>query len=678
MTRRKPIIAGLIAVACLAGVISINPGCHKPAPKPRSSEQSGSRPGQSAHRDELFDIAIDTLNRLEEFDGMEMLQQSVNRLDRWVAQQPPPDDWKPDPFVTQLGEDLSLYAAEVREGASELAKLAEIDDPAAANSQLEKVSRHFEELSRHSNNLAETSHAARFPQLAGQMDYLSEQLKALASAAEGETPQEALEKVKTYIGQDTSGFERLALRLEEFVRQIDVEDLAFPPSAGIALREAVWFRNVSRWVAGDDRGDPLRSAIRLFDWTVRNVQLEDDPSSRDGGGSGAVPQYAWETLLFGHGLVRDRVWTFMLLARQQKLDAALLAMVDPEDPDRRRLKPLGIGVPVEGEIYVFDPRLGVPIPGPDGVRLDDGELTIHPATLSQLAADDSLSRQMDLDAEHPCDLRSSDFQKVVVLMETSPSYLTKRMKLVGSRLSGEDRLVLTAAPEEQAAIFKSCPQVVEVCRWETPYQAILQSIEFGQERARWQSAQLMPFFPGPNVTSPLWKGRMYHFNGVFSGEPNAVILYQSARRSQRELDAVKHRLNQMSQLQGADPNAVRMASEAVRLLEIAKMNSGYWLGLIHAHQGNNLAAIDYFQKRTIVAFPGGTWTHGAIYNLARTFEAEKRFSDAIDLYRGDETSPSYAGNLLRAIWLEKLTKPEGETAPAQNADAEARKTEKTP
>ena len=662
----------------MAVAISVNVGCHKPAPKPRSSGQSSARPSQTAHQDELYEIAIDTLNRLEEFEGMEMLQQSVNRLDRWVAQQPPPDDWKPDPFIVRLREDLSSFTAEVRESASELAKLAEIDEPAAAESQLGKVAEHFKELSQRSNDLAKTSHIFRFSQLAELMDDQAKQLKTLAPSADGDVSQQALQAVKAYIGQDMSGFERLALRLDEFARQIDVEDLAFPPSDAGDLREAVWFRNVSLWATGDDRGNPLSSAIRLFDWTVRNIQLGDEPSSQDGERPESVLQRPWETLLFGHGLSHDRAWTFILLARQQRLDAALLATIDPEDPDKRRLKPLGIGVLVDGEVYVFDPKLGVPIPGPDGIRLDGGELTIHPATLSQLAADDSLLRQMDLDAEHPYGLRSSDFQKVIVLMEASPGYLTKRMRLVESRLSGDDRLVLTTAPEEQAASFKSCPQVVEVRRWDVPYTTILQTIELGQERLRWQSSQLTPFFPGLNVASPLWKGRVYHFKGVFSGDPNAIVLYQAARRSQRELDAVQHRLDQMSKIEGADPNALRTASDAVGLLQRVKMNAGYWLGLIHAHKGNNDSAIDYFQKRTVMAFPGGPWTHGAMYNLARALEAEKRFPEAIELYRLDVTSPCHAGSLLRSVWLEKLTGAEGETTPAEDADAKTKKTDKSP
>jgi hypothetical protein len=527
--------------------------------------------------------------------------------------------------------------------------------------------------------LAQATHLGQFLQVAEKMDGVAEELQTLASPAAGETPQETLEKTKAYAQMEMPGLQFLALGLDEFSRRIDVENLAFSPSASESLREAVWFRNVSRWVVGKDRGDSLREAVLLFDWTVRNIQLDNEPSSRGGEMPIVVLQRAWETLLFGHGSVLDRVWTFMLLARQRGLDAAVLAAVDREDPEKRRLKLLGIGVPVDGEVYVFDPGLGVPIPGPDGVRLDEGELTISPATLSQLAADDSLLKQMDLDAEHAYGFRSSDFQKVVVLMETSPSYLSKRMKLVESRLSGEDRLVLTAAPEEQAASFQACPQVVQVRHWEMPYEVIVQTIELGGIRTDWQTSQLLPFFYlGPNVTSPLYKGRMYHFKGVFSGEPNAVLLYQAARPSQRELDALRHQLAQMKQLAGAAADAGRALPDAVRILERAKTSAGYWLGLIHAYQGDNRSAIDYFQKRTIVAYPGGPWTHGAVYNLARAYEAEKRFSQAIELYRLDGSSTGFAGNLLRAKWLEKLTQPEGEAVPAEEGDDGTKKTEKTP
>jgi Tetratricopeptide repeat len=220
--------------------------------------------------------------------------------------------------------------------------------------------------------------------------------------------------------------------------------------------------------------------------------------------------------------------------------------------------------------------------------------------------------------------------------------------------------------------------VVEVRRWEIPYQTILQAIEFGPQRSEWQLVQMLPFSRGPNETSPLWKGRMYHFKGVFSGEPNAIIFYQGARLSRRELDAVQNQSNQRSRLEGAGPNDARMGSEAVRLLRIAKMDAGYWLGLIHAHQGNNDAAIDYFQRRTIGAFRGGPWTPGAIYNLGRAFEAEKRFSDAIKVYRLDRSSPCHLGNQIRAKWLERLAKPEGETTTAEEGDAETPKTEVTP
>ncbi len=75
-----------------------------------------------------------------------------------------------------------------------------------------------------------------------------------------------------------------------------------------------------------------------------------------------------ETLLLGIGTPTDRAWIFILLCRQVGLDAALLAIPDPEN--REILRPKWVGVLSDGEVYLFEPTLGIPLPGPDGWKLD--------------------------------------------------------------------------------------------------------------------------------------------------------------------------------------------------------------------------------------------------------------------------------------------------------------------
>ena len=108
-----------------------------------------------------------------------------------------------------------------------------------------------------------------------------------------------------------------------FVKLPMVENIGqahFTAYDGYMLMEAVWLRDASRskW-AGGGTADELHVARSLFDWTVRNIQTDDDRPGR-------VPQVPWETLFLGHGTSLERAWTYILLLRQRGIDAALLAL----------------------------------------------------------------------------------------------------------------------------------------------------------------------------------------------------------------------------------------------------------------------------------------------------------------------------------------------------------------
>ena len=68
---------------------------------------------------------------------------------------------------------------------------------------------------------------------------------------------------------------------------------------GYALQEAVLMRNTALWARGGATGPGLGTSQSLFDWTVRNIQIE--PITADW-----MPQFSWETLLFGRGTAEDR------------------------------------------------------------------------------------------------------------------------------------------------------------------------------------------------------------------------------------------------------------------------------------------------------------------------------------------------------------------------------------
>ena len=438
------------------------------------------------------------------------------------------------------------------------------------------------------------------------------------------------------------------------------------------LFDAFWIRDVAAWACGSQPDDPTR-ARRLFDWTVRNVQLEPQLVI-DGKPQGHLPQLPWETLLTGQGAPIDRAWLFLLLARQAGLDAALLGV--PDAAHHGAVIPWTIGVRIEQEVYLFDPTLGLPIPAPDGIKVaSGGPLEIRPATLSQLVAQDALLHKLDAGEKHPYPVQKSQLSQVVVLVEAAPTAVSKRMKLVQSRLAGQQKAVVAVAPSQQLARWKNLPHVHAVQLWSFPFDT-WQSLEHLTETMmRLKTVPLLPFQTRMPIhagrvdgeeksvlVNALWKGRLLHLRGLFSGESSATFFYQATRPPNEELDeAVPQMAEQFfHSALAADPQrsteelkaaAKQQAERQIVLLVVAKHDASYWLGLILFEKGNYAGAIDYFGRRTLAALPNSPWRYGASYNLARSYEASGDYRKAIELYRANAKQFGDTGQLLRATWL---------------------------
>lgn len=548
--------------------------------------------------------------------------------------------------------------------------------------------------------------AAYCRQLASGLDALAAKLKAPPPPGKSEAPARLAVDLPTL----TSAFLDLSGRLEMLATQMSyfagLGELKFPRGDTASLQEAVVAHDVSRWARGEE-ADDLSRAKALFDWTIRNIQLERQQVEIEGKSAVHVMQTPWETLFLGRGTTIERAWVFVLLARQQGLEAAILAIEDAS-AGAGRLRLWAIGVLSEGSIYVFDPHLGLPLPGPKGVRLDEsGQLDIRPATLAQLAADDSLLRQLDLGTDHPYPVKASDLKKVVVRVDITPWWLSRRMHLVESRLAGDDRMVLFMSPEHSAGRWKACKGVTEVQPWAVAFDTLFQRTLLGPDMVRWQLGMMAPFMarlathaPTPQQTAddrsapmfwemnpdaaaqqtrarrssddshdehasptPLKAGRALHLRGQFLGQPSATGYYQAARLSDRQLA-------ELAEVQGA---------EQATVFRLAKQYATYWLGLIAFEQRNYASARDYLLTRTLEAASHGPWTAGAKYNLGRVYEAEKQYAKAIQQYRGNTEAVDSFGNRLRARWLESLAKPSDlEKTPASGSGKSKDSASETP
>ncbi len=399
------------------------------------------------------------------------------------------------------------------------------------------------------------------------------------------------------------------------------------------IQEAIWLRDISHWAHGEGFDDVSR-ATALFDWTVRNLQLE--------AGDNAIPRRPWQALLHGRGTAEQRAWVFARLARQQGLDVVILSIpttAPADDKAEEKSLPAKFWVPAllsEGQLYLFDTRLGLPIPGPDGKGV---------ATLEQVRKDDSLLRKLDLDGEKYPET-SETLKNVEIDLIADPFTLSRRASQLEASLSGDDRLILATQPSQLAERLKSIPGVSSIRLWNFPLQTIAEQLSLGKSARHRDALQFEPFAMRPG----LWKGRTRHFQGRHE-EALGDNLDRKPKDNRKTSDgylskSVRPTMNEIVSSGSEDKQRVDVLS---------KLSAGYWVGLMAFDDGKYSVAQSWLSRPELTV-PGSPWAFGAAYNLARALEAQGKFEDAAKLLEADK-SPQQHGNKLRAAILRAKPKP---------------------
>ncbi len=465
-------------------------------------------------------------------------------------------------------------------------------------------------------------------------------------------------------------------------REITLDDVLY-------LREASWMQSISQWVSEwedpienndwldaleQSRGEPhaheVGLTMHLFDWTVQNVQLNpllDFPKS-EGAPPGIDPVYwplyqaqpgpgyrtwPWQTLLFGRGDAWQRARVFAGLARQQEIDVVVLAVAASDPSDRPR--PWLTAALIDDELYLFDPQLGLPIPGSETGSI---------ATLDQVRQNPALLRNLDVrfpDRALVYPIQAEELDRLVVLLDAGPEAFSYRMHRIESQPTSSPPLVLAIQPQRLISRLAES-DLQQVRLWETPLETwiyrntVTRRAEEDPELMRYLLLEEWIF----ENDMPLARGRQLHLRGRFDqedGRDGAKAQYLRARipdakiaqigrspQIREELGIVRGRQNDLQwevYLQSTEQILIR-----------AKQNASLWLGLIHFATGRHEDARDWFQIRCLDAHETGPWTPLARYNLARLYEQSNDLVTARDLYLlTPKDSPQEHGNLLRARFL---------------------------
>lgn len=411
----------------------------------------------------------------------------------------------------------------------------------------------------------------------------------------------------------------------EATSEKNLRDGTFAEWEGRLLEQAVWCRDIAQWARGDALSD-LDAVTSLFDWTVRNVQL--DPSG-DGPTNISHP---WQALVYGHGTAEHRAWVFAELCRQQGIDAVVLQSAARADG---KPAPLLVGALVDGQLYLFDPQLGLPIPG----------AATAVATLAEAAENDALLRALDVSADQAYPLTAAQLDNVDALIVASPLQLARRSARLEAALEGEEFVKLAADADALGEQLAKQPHIGAVKLWERPFQAVADEFSLKASVRQQAAAEFEPFAQRPL----LWKARVLHFQGnkdVRAEERNDPL----ARPRSGHQDAPK--LYQDRTVRPSDDVLATLDATKREVYEAAKAASSYWLGLLIYDRGEYEVATSWLGGRTLDRNPEGKWAPGARYNLARAYEKLGRTDEAVKLLEASPASdPQRFGNLVRAKQL---------------------------
>ncbi len=407
------------------------------------------------------------------------------------------------------------------------------------------------------------------------------------------------------------------------------------------LEDCLLYHAIAARVAGE--GDDLTRAGRLFDWVVRNVQLVPVGTLVPPG----LPQAQarpYDVLVRGVGSEEagdvgwaERSWTFLVLCRQIHLDAGLIALKRPGVEAAERWI---TAVLADGKAYLFDARLGLPVPGP--VPGPEGRGV---ATLEEAATDPAILERMDLPGLAPYGVGAAELAgKVRVWIDSSTGYASPRMQVLESRLASRNRMVLYRDPAAQRDAFVKAigaGRVEEVDLWATP--VMVERRLFTDPAFNRATGFTLQMFDA-NQFAPLLKGRLSQLRGQIDGESGAIRHYVSFRKE--------------PDLTVPDPrHAGKKLPLPAAFRRALDLYATQFLAQCHLDRGRREPARFLFEQTLVLqAEPGAglldpPFRDGALANLGRLAEEAGKPAEAVACYSAEDPGGQHQGDLLRSVAL---------------------------
>ena len=469
---------------------------------------------------------------------------------------------------------------------------------------------------------------------------------------------------------------RVASKIGEVV---DIEDEDTDPLA-LALQK------LHNGMSIQDSQD-LSHALKMFDFVVRNIYLlpedaltadADSPeelrlNSSQSPAAAGIPglgytRFPWQTMLFSRGDYVERAKLFMVLLNQLELDSVMLNVeIDGS------LKPWTVGVNIGDKLYLFDTKLGLPIPIGESARI---------ATLSDVIDEPEILDGLDLSVKESLKentkywVKADQLKNIEAKLYLPPEAASYRYHELESKLVGETRMNLVIQPSDT---ISKMPKVdgVSYGVWDIGFQthefrrAIRDAIAEAshndslRDKLRWYYMDEYYIYEFVRYRT----ARSKYFQGIYEtirndGNLNAIELFYSMIYKDSKIQSLAS--DTVFQMQLSITRGKQSANDFARTIQgvqdnmrLVRRDSGYFLSQCHFDLGNYSTATNWLTRLEEIANTA-RWQAAINYLRGRSLEAQRDYDSAIDVYNRQE-SEQFHGDLIRVRLLKKITGATGKT-----------------
>jgi hypothetical protein len=422
----------------------------------------------------------------------------------------------------------------------------------------------------------------------------------------------------------------------------------------------------------------LQQACKLFDWTTRNITLESDGSSvelttdnpttlppGDLLGAGYLP---WETLMFSNGDFIERGRVFTALARQRGIKTFWIC----SDADIGNGKIWAIGAAIGKQVFLFEPKLGMPILHPDEQRL---------ATLKEARENTRVLRRLDLPGQFDYSVVSADLARAKLLIDVAPCADSARMKMLEASLLQDERMVVYQNISEEMNAAKMLVPDAAVELWSMPLFAQIRALET-REMAKAISDEAMRYMAVHGVwlmRNPASEARLKHLFGRFEntsdGEKGALDLYMDSRIDDQSIEQLLYDPDRQKELGIERPPGEpaerfeQRIRQAQAVYTRAKVDAAFLLAQLHYDRGNYSQSASFMDRvlrddRAVKWFPAARYCKARIHQELLEVEQARQQLTA-------QPNPQEAGNRIRLRYFLRLHPLDSSSDPGDSADADA-------